>query len=156
MAWICLLAAGCLEMVWVTAMKLSDGFTRVGYSVLTVAAMAASVWLLAQAVKTLPMGTAYAVWTGIGVQNRPEAAPQVGEGVLHAGGNLRVDGAGEQSAGLHLPQLGGEDLLGDGADGLFQLPKAFGARHQVSQDQNLPFVADQGQGGFHRTGWARG
>ena len=64
MAWICLLAAGCLEMVWVTAMKLSDGFTRVGYSVLTVAA--ASVWLLAQAVKTLPMGTAYAVWTGIG------------------------------------------------------------------------------------------
>ena len=72
------------------------------------------------------------------------------------GGNLRVDGAGEQSAGLHLPQLGGEDLLGDGADGLFQLPKAFGARHQVSQDQNLPFVADQGQGGFHRTGWARG
>ena len=66
MAWICLLAAGCLEMVWVTAMKLSDGFTRVGYSVLTVAAMAASVWLLAQAVKTLPMGTAYAVWTGIG------------------------------------------------------------------------------------------
>ena len=57
MAWICLLAAGCLEMVWVTAMKLSDGFTRVGYSVLTVAAMA---------VKTLPMGTAYAVWTGIG------------------------------------------------------------------------------------------
>ena len=52
MAWICLLAAGCLEMVWVTAMKLSDGFTRVGYSVLTVAAMAASVWLLAQAVKT--------------------------------------------------------------------------------------------------------
>ena len=64
MAWICLLAAGCLEMVWVTAMKLSDGFTRVGYSVLTVAAMAASVWLLA--VKTLPMGTAYAVWTGIG------------------------------------------------------------------------------------------
>lgn len=66
MAWICLLAAGCLEMVWVTAMKLSDGFTRVGYSVLTVVAMAASVWLLAQAVKTLPMGTAYAVWTGIG------------------------------------------------------------------------------------------
>ena len=66
MAWICLLAAGCLEMVWVTAMKLSDGFTRVGYSVLTVAAMAASVWLLAQVVKTLPMGTAYAVWTGIG------------------------------------------------------------------------------------------
>lgn len=56
MAWICLLAAGCLEMVWVTAMKLSDGFTRVGYSVLTVAAMAASVWLLAQAVKTLPWG----------------------------------------------------------------------------------------------------
>ena len=60
------------------------------------------------------------------------------------------------SAFLHLPQLSGQNLLSYMTDGLFQLPKAFGARHQVSQDQNLPFVADQGQGGFHRTGWARG
>ena len=66
MAWICLVVAGCLEMVWVTAMKLSAGFTKLGWSALTLAAMAGSVWLLAQAVKHLPMGTAYAVWTGIG------------------------------------------------------------------------------------------
>ena len=66
MAWVCLVVAGCLEMVWVTAMKLSAGFTKLGWSALTLAAMAASVWLLAQAVKHLPMGTAYAVWTGIG------------------------------------------------------------------------------------------
>lgn len=66
MAWICLIVAGLLEMVWATAMKLSAGFTKVGWAVLTVAAMACSVYLLAQAVKTLPMGTAYAIWTGIG------------------------------------------------------------------------------------------
>lgn len=66
MAWICLLTAGCLEMVWVTAMKLSEGFHKLGWSALTLASMAASVWLLARAVKDLPMGTAYAVWTGIG------------------------------------------------------------------------------------------
>ena len=66
MAWVCLVVAGCLEMVWVTAMKLSAGFTKLGWSALTLAAMAASVWLLAQAVKHLPMGTAYGVWTGIG------------------------------------------------------------------------------------------
>ena len=66
MAWICLLTAGCLEMVWVTAMKLSEGFHKLGWVALTLAAMAGSVWLLARAVKELPMGTAYAIWTGIG------------------------------------------------------------------------------------------
>lgn len=66
MAWICLLAAGLLETVWATAMKLSEGFTKLGWSALTVVAMGGSVYLLAQAIKTLPMGTAYAIWTGIG------------------------------------------------------------------------------------------
>ena len=66
MAWICLLTAGCLEMVWVTAMKLSEGFHKLGWAALTLVAMVASVWLLGRAVKVLPMGTAYAVWTGIG------------------------------------------------------------------------------------------
>lgn len=47
-------------------MKLSEGFTKVGWSTLTVAAMGASVYLLARAIRTLPMGTAYAIWTGIG------------------------------------------------------------------------------------------
>ena len=58
--------AGGLEMVWATTMKLSEGFTKPLWAVVTVAAMGASVVLLAQAIKTLPMGTAYAVWTGIG------------------------------------------------------------------------------------------
>lgn len=66
MAWICLLAAGLLETVWAAAMKLSEGFTKLGWSALTVVAMGGSVYLLAQAIKTLPMGTAYAIWTGIG------------------------------------------------------------------------------------------
>lgn len=66
MAWICLLVAGLMETVWATAMKLSEGFTKVGWSTLTVAAMGASVYLLARAIRTLPMGTAYAIWTGIG------------------------------------------------------------------------------------------
>ena len=66
MPWFCLLIAGGLEMVWATAMKLSEGFTKWNWSLLTVAAMAASVLLLGQAIKTLPMGTAYAIWTGIG------------------------------------------------------------------------------------------
>ena len=66
MAWFYLLLAGGLEVFWVTFLKLSEGFTRLGYSALTLAGMLGSFALLAQAVKTLPLGTAYAVWTGIG------------------------------------------------------------------------------------------
>lgn len=66
MAWIQLIIAGGLETVWATTMKLSEGFTRVGYTALTLGVMVASFALLSQAMKTLPMGTAYAVWTGIG------------------------------------------------------------------------------------------
>lgn len=66
MAWILLIIAGLLETVWAVAMKYSEGFTRLWPSVLVVTAMAASVYLLAASLKTLPLGTAYSVWTGIG------------------------------------------------------------------------------------------
>jgi quaternary ammonium compound-resistance protein SugE len=66
MPWVLLLAAGLLEIVWAYTMKLSQGFTRVGPTVWTILAMLASFGLLSVSMKTLPLGTAYAVWTGIG------------------------------------------------------------------------------------------
>ena len=66
MPWIFLIFAGLLEIVWAVSLKLSDGFTRPGYSILTLAGMLASFYLLSQAVKTLPIGMAYVVWMGIG------------------------------------------------------------------------------------------
>lgn len=66
MAWICLLSAGLLEIVWAVSMKQSAGFTRLLPSIITVAGMIASFWLLALAMRTLPLGTAYTIWTGIG------------------------------------------------------------------------------------------
>jgi quaternary ammonium compound-resistance protein SugE len=65
-AWIILLVAGIFEIVWAYAMKLSDGLSRPGPVIVTLVAMALSVGLLALAMKTLPLGTAYTVWTGIG------------------------------------------------------------------------------------------
>lgn len=66
MAWVYLLIAGLLEIVWAYSMKLSSGFTQIGASVVTIAAMLMSFGLLAVAMKSLPLGTAYTVWTGIG------------------------------------------------------------------------------------------
>src|SRR5688500_9740080 len=66
MAWVLLLVAGLLEVVWAFTMKLSQGFTRPGPSVVTLLTMLASFGLLAAAMRTLPLGTAYTVWTGIG------------------------------------------------------------------------------------------
>ena len=66
MAWIWLTAAGLLEVVWAVGVKYTEGFSRLVPSAVTVAAMAASVYCLAVAVRTIPIGTAYAVWTGIG------------------------------------------------------------------------------------------
>jgi quaternary ammonium compound-resistance protein SugE len=54
------------EIVWATGLKYTEGFTRPWPSIMTVAAMALSMWLLAVALKTIPIGTGYAVWTGIG------------------------------------------------------------------------------------------
>ena len=65
-AWLLLLAAGLLEVVWAIGLKYTDGFSRLIPSVITIAAMIASVWLLAIALKSIPVGTGYAVWTGIG------------------------------------------------------------------------------------------
>jgi len=66
MAWIMLFFAGLLEVVWAYAMKLSQGFTQPVASTVTFAAMFASFALLSASMKTLPLGTAYTVWTGIG------------------------------------------------------------------------------------------
>lgn len=65
-AWILLSVAGIFEVVWAYYMKLSEGFSRPLYTVLTFAFMFVSFWMLSVAMKTLPLGTAYAVWTGIG------------------------------------------------------------------------------------------
>ena len=65
-AWAILIVAGLLEIVWALSLKASDGFTRVGPTVLTAVGAFASFWLLALAMRSLPAGTAYAVWTGIG------------------------------------------------------------------------------------------
>ncbi|MET3651124.1 quaternary ammonium compound efflux SMR transporter SugE [Dyella japonica] len=66
MPWIYLAFAGLLEVVWAVGLKYTEGFTRLWPSVITGSAMVASIVLLAMAVKTLPIGTAYAIWTGIG------------------------------------------------------------------------------------------
>lgn len=66
MAWIYLIFAGLLEVVWSTCLKLSNGFSVLKFSLLTILGMIASFALLAQATKALPLGTAYAIWTGIG------------------------------------------------------------------------------------------
>lgn len=66
MAWIYLFIAGLLEIVWAFSMKASHGFTRITPSIVTIIAMIASFALLAYAMRFLPLGTAYMVWTGIG------------------------------------------------------------------------------------------
>ena len=66
MPWIFLFVAGLLEVVWAFTMKLSQGFTRLGPSIVTLLAMLASFGLLSVAMRSLPLSTAYTVWTGIG------------------------------------------------------------------------------------------
>jgi quaternary ammonium compound-resistance protein SugE len=66
MAWVFLTAAGLLEIVWAVGLKYTEGFTRLVPSAITALAMMGSVYLLALAVRAIPIGTAYAVWTGIG------------------------------------------------------------------------------------------
>lgn len=66
MAWTCLIIAGLLEIGWAVGLKYTEGFSRLWPSVVTIGAMIASFALLAQALKTIPVGTGYAVWTGIG------------------------------------------------------------------------------------------
>jgi quaternary ammonium compound-resistance protein SugE len=66
MAWLWLTVAGLLEIAWAIGLKYTEGWTKTGPSLATGIAMAASFWCLAQALKTIPIGTGYAVWTGIG------------------------------------------------------------------------------------------
>ena len=92
MAWIFLFFAGLLEVGWAYTMKLSAGFTKPLPSVLTIVAMIASFGLLAVAMKSLPLGTAYTIWTGIGavgafvlgimVLGEPVSAMRVGAAAL--------------------------------------------------------------------------
>jgi len=96
MAWVLLLAAGLLEIVWAFTMKLSQGFTRPGASVVTLLTMLVSFGLLSISMKSLPLGTAYAVWTGIGavgafvvgivVLGEPLTITRVGAAVLIVSG----------------------------------------------------------------------
>ncbi len=95
-AWLVLLVAGLLETVWATSMKASDGFTKGPYTVLTIVAAGLSFWLLGLALKALPVGSAYAVWTGIGTVgaailgillfNEPASAVRLGCIALIVGG----------------------------------------------------------------------
>ena len=66
MAWVYLTIAGVFEIGWAVGLKYSEGFSKPVPSLLTVVAMGLSIWLLALAMRTIPVGTAYAVWTGIG------------------------------------------------------------------------------------------
>jgi len=66
MAWVFLGVAGLLEVVWAYMLKVSDGFSKPVESAIAIVAMIASFWLLSLAMKELPLGTAYAIWTGIG------------------------------------------------------------------------------------------
>lgn len=105
MAWFLLIAAGLLEIVWAYAIKASAGFTRPLPSVVTVLAMVASVGLLALSMRTLPLGTAYTVWTGIG------AVGAFALGVLVLGESAspaRLAAAGLIVAGLVLMKVSGE------------------------------------------------
>ncbi len=102
MAWMYLAFAGLLEIVWAFSMKQSDGFTRLGPSLLTLGAMIASFALLALSMKTLPLSIAYPVWTGIGAVG----AFAIGVLVLGEGASLtRIAAAVLIVAGLVLMKL---------------------------------------------------
>lgn len=66
MSWVYLFIAGIFEIVWAVALKHADGFSNWFYSTVTIIGMVASVYFLAVAMRTIPLGTAYAIWTGIG------------------------------------------------------------------------------------------
>ena len=102
MAWILLVLAGVLEVVWAFFMKQSQGFARVGPSIVTIVTMIASFALLSVSMKSLPLGTAYTIWTGIGALG----AFLVGILILGESANLmRIAGAVLIVAGLVLMKL---------------------------------------------------
>ena len=106
MVWVYLVAAGILEIVWAYYMKQSAGFTRVTPTVITLVAMIASFWLLSLSMRALPLGTAYAIWTGIGAVG----AFAVGIVVLGEAASIaRLSGAGMIVAGLVVLKLTASD-----------------------------------------------
>lgn len=66
LAWCLLIVSGLLDVAWAVSMKFSDGYTRPAWSLASLAALAAFVWLLGRALQVLPLSNAYAVWTGVG------------------------------------------------------------------------------------------
>lgn len=106
MAWLLLIIAGLLETGWAIGLKHTDGFTRLWPSVLTIAGIALSMFLLAVAARTLPIGTAYPVWVGIG------AAGAVVLGILVLG--EPASGARLFFLGLLLVAIIGLKMTGEG------------------------------------------
>lgn len=98
MAWVYLVIAGLLEIGWAVGLKYTEGFTKLTPTLLTIASMAASVIMLGLAVRALPMGTAYAIWTGIGAVgtallsiylfNEPATAARLGSIALIVAGMI--------------------------------------------------------------------
>ena len=81
-AWLMLFAAGALDVLWALSMKFAQGYTRPGWTALSLLALAAFVWLLGRALLVLPVGSAYAVWTGLGAAGAAVlGAACFGEGV---------------------------------------------------------------------------
>lgn len=102
MAWSALIIAGLLEVIWAFTMKQSEGFTRLWPSVVTLVAMVASFALLSWSMRTLPLGTAYTIWTGIGAVG----AFLVGIAILGEAANpLRIAAAVLIVGGLVLMKL---------------------------------------------------
>lgn len=102
MAWFALIIAGVLEVIWAFTMKQSEGFTRLWPSVITIATMVASFALLSWSMRTLPLGTAYTIWTGIGAVG----AFVVGIAILGEAANpLRIVAATLIVGGLVLMKL---------------------------------------------------
>ncbi len=96
-AWTALIAAGLLDVAWAVSMKYADGYTKLGWTLVSLLLLGAFVFLLGRALQVLPVGTAYAVWTGIG------AAGTVLMGVVLFGETLspvRVGGVGLVLAGI--------------------------------------------------------
>ena len=116
MAWVLLVVAGLFEIVWALGMKRADGFTKLWPSVWTIAAMVVSFVLLGLAVKSLPVGTAYAIWTGIGaagtaafgilIYNEALTISRVGCIVLILAGTLGLKLSAMSDTGSTVPPSG--------------------------------------------------
>ena len=102
-AWAALLLAGVLDVAWALSMKLAAGYTRLGWSLVSLACLGGFVWLLGRVLAVLPVGTAYAVWTGLGAAGTLLAgAALVGEALTVS----RLAGVGLILAGIVVLKAG--------------------------------------------------